>query len=305
MAGLYAGRLAVMSRFHASFAVTLLGFVVATAALASPPDHEALRAEAAARVAAQPSDVDAWIWLGRRTAYLGRYEEAIRIYDRALALFPAEPRLYRHRGHRHLSQRQFAAAEADFERAAELMAGQPDAVEPDGLPNAKNVPTSTLHANVWYHLGLARYLQKDFAGARVAYEAGMAVPGHIDMDIAMRYWWVVTLSRLGELEARAKALAPVRADVDLIESTDYLQLLLLFRGERDPEALLTAAKSAESGLSFPTVGYGVGVWYLTHGLADKAHEVFRQVVERGPSAAFGALAAGAEEAEAKRASRPD
>ncbi|MDX2000671.1 MAG: tetratricopeptide repeat protein [Thermoanaerobaculia bacterium] len=279
--------------------LAVVGLACATTPAAAPqstaaPNHEALRAEAAARVAANPADLDAWIWLGRRTAYLGRYEEAIRVYDRALELFPAEPRLYRHRGHRHLTLRQFAAAEADFERAAELMAGEPDSIEPDGLPNARNQPTSTLHANVWYHLGLARYLQRDFAGARAAYETGLAVPGHIDMDIALRYWLVVTLSRLGDSEARAHALAPVRADADIIESGDYLRLLRLFRGEGDPAELLAAAGAAGSDLSFPTVGYGVGVWYLTHGQETEARQVFRQVVAKGPVAAFGVIAAAGE-----------
>lgn len=307
MAGFYAGRLAgrLPSMSHARVLVSFvllaaLGFACASTPAASPPptappDHEALRAEAAARVAAHPSDLDAWIWLGRRTAYLGRYEEAIRIYGQALELFPAEPRLYRHRGHRHLTLRQFAAAEADFARAAELMAGQPDSLEPDGLPNARKQPTSTLHANVWYHLGLARYLQRDFAGARAAYEAGLAVPGHIDMDIAMRYWLVVTLSRLGDSAARVKALAPVRGDADIIESGDYLRLLQLFQGKGDPAELLAAAGAAGSELSFPTVGYGVGVWYLTHGQEAEAREVFRQVVAKGPAAAFGVIAAGVEE----------
>ena len=42
-----------------------------------------------------PQDADAIIWLGRRTAYLGRYREAIEIYSRGLKQHPDEPRLLR------------------------------------------------------------------------------------------------------------------------------------------------------------------------------------------------------------------
>ena len=38
------------------------------------------------------------IWLGRRTAYLGRYWEALRIYTRGLEKYPESYRLLRHRG---------------------------------------------------------------------------------------------------------------------------------------------------------------------------------------------------------------
>src|SRR5687767_15840893 len=43
------------------------------------------------------------IWLGRRTAYLGRYKDAIEIYSEGIKQFPADARLYRHRGHRFIT----------------------------------------------------------------------------------------------------------------------------------------------------------------------------------------------------------
>ena len=199
-----------------------------------------------------------------------------------------------------MTVRELERAEADLALAAEVIAGRPDEVEPDGLPNARNLPTSTLHSNIWYHLGLARYLQGDFVGALDAYRAGLELPGHVDNDIAMRYWLVLTLRRLGR-DAAAE-LAPVDRSADVIESGDYLRLLLLFRdgSERDAEALLAEAKGAESDLSLPTVGYGVGAWHLVRGSRERAEAVFREVVERSPWAAFGALAAEAELAQGAR-----
>ena len=109
-----------------------------------------------------PEDVEAIIWYGRRTAYLGRYDDAISIYSEGMEKFSDEPRLYRHRGHRYISIRKFDEAITDFEKAAELIEGTENEIEPDGMPNAQNIPVSTLHGNIWYHLGLAYYLKHDY-----------------------------------------------------------------------------------------------------------------------------------------------
>jgi tetratricopeptide (TPR) repeat protein len=132
-------------------------------------EREKQLAVARTRFEAAPDDPDAVIWLGRRTAYLGQYREAIAIFTAGIEKFPSDPRLYRHRGHRFITTRRFDAAISDLETAARLVADRPDEVEPDGLPNARNIPTSTLNSNIWYHLGLARYLRGDFDGALAAY----------------------------------------------------------------------------------------------------------------------------------------
>ena len=61
-----------------------------------------------------PKDVDNIIWYGRRTAYLGRYEDAIKIYSDGISQFPNDARLYRHRGHRFISIRKYDEAIKDF-----------------------------------------------------------------------------------------------------------------------------------------------------------------------------------------------
>jgi hypothetical protein len=148
-------------------------------------DREAKLAEARAAVEARPDDPDALLWLGRRTAYLGRYREAIEIFSRGASRFPRDARFLRHRGHRHLSLRRFDLAAADLEAAARLVAGRPDEVEPDGLPNAAGIPTSTLHSNIWYHLGLARYLQGDFAAALPALAVASGPAAAADLSGAL------------------------------------------------------------------------------------------------------------------------
>ena len=105
------------------------------------------------------------IWYGRRVAYLGYFKEAIKIYTLGIEKFPYDARFYRHRGHRYISTRQYDKAINDFKRALELVDGKEDQIEPDGLPNSKNIPLSTLHGNIWYHLGLTYYLKNDMNNA--------------------------------------------------------------------------------------------------------------------------------------------
>ena len=57
------------------------------------------------------------------------------MFSKGIALYPDNPKFYRHRGHRYISIRQFAKAQADFEKAAQLIKGKPDEIEPDGAPN--------------------------------------------------------------------------------------------------------------------------------------------------------------------------
>lgn len=257
--------------------------------------REAQLAEARAATEARPDDPEGLIWLGRRTAYLGRYREAIEIFTRGVTRFPRDPRFLRHRGHRHLSLRRFDLAAADLEAAARLVAGRPNEVEPDGLPNAAGIPTSTLQSNIWYHLGLARYLQGDFAAALPAYRSCLEVSKNPDMQVATRQWLYLTLRRLRQDAEAAQVLEPIRSDMEILENQAYHKLLLLARGEIPAADLLAALESKESGdLDPATLGYGLGAWYLVQGQREEALRTFRKVVEAGPWSAFGVIAAEAE-----------
>ncbi len=283
-------------------ATSLLGRELTAPALpeARRQDFEAKLVAAKAELAAHPESPEAWIWVGRRTAYLGRYREAIEIFTRGLAKFPNDARFLRHRGHRWLTVRELKKAEEDLAQAAAMVAGKADEIEPDGLPNAAGIPTSTLHSNIHYHLGLTRYLRGNFEGALAAYRedlAGATVPGvarNLDREAATRYWLWLTLSRLGRTGEARQVLAPVSRGWKLLENHAYHRLLLLFRGEEQAEALLAEAAKDRGELDFPSVSYGVGAWYLVKGQRDRAEVVFRDVVDKAGWAAFGTLAAEAE-----------
>ncbi len=233
----------------------------------------------------------ALIWVGRRQAYLGRYGDAIRTFTDGIARFPDDPRFYRHRAHRQLTIRRTAAAVADFERAADLIAGRPDEIEPDGMPNARGIPTSTLQSNIWYHLGLARYLQRDFTGALVAYDSAMRVSTNPDMRVATAYWRYLTLRRLGRADEARAAIAFVTPELDVIENEAYFRLLQLYKGDL---ALAQVAPSGAEALDDVSTAYGIGVWHLLEGRPDEATRTFQRIVEGGNWAAFAYIAAEAE-----------
>ncbi|HJU67825.1 MAG TPA: tetratricopeptide repeat protein [Gemmatimonadaceae bacterium] len=275
-------------------ATSLLGRPLSRPAL--PEDtrrrYEEALVEARQRSYADPGDADALIWLGRRTAYLGRYREAIEIYTRGVQRHSRDARFYRHRGHRYITVRELDRAIADLERAASLIAGDPDEIEPDGLPNARNIPTSTLQSNIWYHLGLAHYLKGDFERALRAYRSCMDVSKNPDMLVATSHWLYMTLRRLGRDAEAANVLEPIRADLDVIENGAYHRLLLMYKGELPVDSLLSTSSSA--ALDDVTTAYGVGNWYFYNGDSARALEIFERIVAAGNWAAFGAIAAEAE-----------
>jgi alpha-beta hydrolase superfamily lysophospholipase len=275
-------------------AVSLLG-----RPLASPPLTEERRATLEANLAAAtaafvkaPDDADAILWLGRRTAYLGRYREAIDVFTRGIARHPRDARFYRHRGHRYLTVRELDKAEADLARAAELIRGTPDAVEPDGEPNAANVPTSTLHFNVWYHLGLARYLKGDFAGAARAYRECLATAKDSnDRLVAASDWLYLTLRRQGRKAEADALLVPITRDLAVVENTAYRNRLLLYKGDLSPDE---ARALGTTPVDAATYGYGIAAWHLVNGRADQAKALCEQVAQGAQWPAFGVLAAEAE-----------
>jgi tetratricopeptide (TPR) repeat protein len=263
-----------------------------------PPDqpadvrevYEARLQEAQDALLNAPEDADSLIWMGRRTAYLGQYREAIEIYTNAARLHPNDARIYRHRGHRYLTVRELDNAIADFERAAALVEGQPDQIEPDGLPNRLNQPLSTLQFNIWYHLALAHYVQGDFDAALAAQQRCMEVSGNPDLVVATAYWMYMTLARLGREEEAQAVLDRISPDMEIIENDSYHQLLLLFKGDRTLEDIL--GPGDEVTLQGTTTAYGVGMWHMLEGRPAEAHATWEQMME-GLSQwpAFGYLAA--------------
>ncbi|MEQ1641864.1 MAG: tetratricopeptide repeat protein [Pyrinomonadaceae bacterium] len=247
--------------------------------------------ESAARNAVTQPTADNIIWYARRKGYLGRYKDAVDALTIALKQFPNDARMYRHRGHRYMTLRCFDDAIKDFEKAAKLVKGKPDEVEPDGVPNAQNIPTSTLQSNIWYHLGLAYYLKGDFKKALAAYKECMKVSKNSDMLAATSHWYYMTLRRLEKNKDAERVLEPFNGDFEVIENADYLKLLRLYRGEVKADTLMSEMGEKAETLGNASLGYGLGNWYLYNGDRDKAMDIFRRIVGGNQWASFGYIAA--------------
>ena len=237
------------------------------------------------------TSADALIWYGRRLAYLGKYDEAIAIYTKGIEQHPNDARLYRHRGHRYLTTRCIDKAIADFTKAAVLVKGKADEVEPDGMPNAQNIPTSTLQSNIWYHLGLAYYLKGDLTGAETAYRECLKVSNNLDMYVATVNWYYITL-RQQKKEKEAAALLPtISKDMKLIENEGYLAILLLYKGEQDAGVLYQQLMGHQNTLNNATLGFGLGNYYLLSGETTKGKSVLNAVLQGNQWGSFAFMAA--------------
>lgn len=249
---------------------------------------EADLAQAERTRAANPKDPEAMIWVGRRQAYLWRFNDAIAMFSKGIAMYPDNPKFYRHRGHRYISVRQFAAAQADFEKAAELIKGKPDEIEPDGAPNPAGKPRSTLQFNIWYHLALSHYLQGNYAKAYDAWVECMKVSTNDDSIVATSDWMWMTLMRLNRKADAAKVLERVTPKMDILENTAYHRRLLMYKGVEKPEALLDTASPDPTQIA--TQGYGVANYYLVTGDTARARAVFERIVSGAGWNAFGFIA---------------
>lgn len=247
--------------------------------------------ESIAQLEANPGDPDALVWKGRWTAYLGEYRDAIDIYTEGIVKHPTDARFLRHRGHRLISIREFDLAIADYTQAVSLIEGTEDSVEPDGLPNSRNIPVSTLHNNIWYHLGLAYYLKNDMENALHAYQECLKASKNPDMVAASSHWLYMILRRLDRKEEAYNILEPITADMDIIENQAYHKLLLFYKGEMTEEQLTGGSLEDSSNAA---VMYGLGNWYYYNGDPGKAEVIYKMILARNAWAGFGYIAAEAD-----------
>lgn len=257
----------------------------------SAPDNlSADLAAAREALADDPKDPAKLVWHGRRLAYLWRYAEAIDAYSAAIKIHPECAPLYRHRGHRQISLRRFDAAITDLMRAAELIAGKPDRVEPDGAPNLIDKPLTTTAFNVWYHLALAHYLKGDFEASLAAWRKTMEYARRCDDNlVAVTDWMYMTLRRLGRHDEARRLLDPIRPDMDIVENHAYHRRLLMYKGVLGPKELLNVEDASD--LDLATLGYGLGNWHYVSGGRTRAVEIWRKVVAGKYWPAFGFIAA--------------
>lgn len=238
---------------------------------------------------AQPKNIDAIIWYGRFTAYTGNYRAAIQIYTNGLQQFPNNSRLLRHRGHRYISLREFDKAIQDLSKAALLIQGKENMVEEDGMPNAQNIPVSTMHGNIYYHLGLAHYLNGNLPAAKKAYENCLQTSPNPDNVVSATHWLYMIGRRMNEPENAEKYLSNIRPEMNIIENQSYHQACLFYQGALELEAVYDPISEATASNS--ALKYAVGNWYMYHGKPEQARGIFNTMLSGNDWASFGYIAA--------------
>ena len=237
----------------------------------SQPDTGGVaRAESA--LAAAPRDVDRIIKLGLAQSAIRRYREAIATFTRGLEIAPTNGVLYRWRGHRYLSVREFDRARTDLEHGLAL--------------------DSTLYG-CWYHLGIVKFVAGDFAGAADAFAHALPLAPDSGERAGSVDWSWMSLMRAGR-RAEAQAVLDRKADTPPAGNA-YTQRLRLYRGAIGPDQVITPADTAD--IAVATLSYGLGNWYLVKGDTTEARKWFERSVRSGGWPAFGFIAA---EAELKR-----
>jgi tetratricopeptide (TPR) repeat protein len=175
------------------------------------------------------------------------------------------------------------------------MKGFPIDIEPDGIPNKLNKPLSSTQFNVWYHLGLAHYLKKEFAEAEKAYLECMKVSINDDLLAAAVDWLYMTYRRMNKTVEAAAVLKNINDHMEIVENDSYYKRLKMYKGEIEPADVLEVSGSGDDvDLSLATQGYGVGNWHLVNGDSAKAMEIFQRVLQGKHFAAFGFIASEAE-----------
>lgn len=226
-------------------------------------------ARAQAASAADPTNVDLLIRLGIAQSGFRQYREAIQTFSRGLTIAPENAMLYRWRGHRYLSVRETARAEADFQRGLAL---------------------DSANYGIWYHYGVLRFLRGDFADAATAFARAQPLAPDAGELAGATDWLWMSLARAGR---RAEGDAMLQRRPDSLETNNaYRQRLRLYRGEIGPDSVLTPADTSDVAVA--TLSYGVGNWYLVRGDTVQARQWFERVIASGGWPAFAFMAAEAE-----------
>ncbi|MBM3789950.1 MAG: hypothetical protein FJW35_06310 [Acidobacteria bacterium] len=258
------------------------------------------RADEALR--ADPDNPERILEAARAREEVWRYNEAVDLYGRGIALAPGDYRFYLGRAHRNLRLRRFDIAMQDLARCAEL--------DPLGF-------------NTAYLRGLAYYLtgQFDFAAAEYGrcvdlsrrQPAAGQPPGDprscamIAEDnqsrVAVTAWMYRALRRAGREKQASLLLETIPEGLALSgefakkyagsiilpdDNSHYYETLLFYRGMRREEELLDPGKW---GAQWSTVAYGVAVWHLVEGRRDRAVELLRRIVSEPFWARLGHVAA--------------
>ncbi len=232
-------------------------------------------ARAQQALAANLKDLNLIIALGTAQAGVRDMRGAVVTFTKGLETHPNNALLYRWRGHRHLSLREFDAALADF---------------------ASGLKTDSTVYGIWFHLGIVKFVRGDFNGAADAFtRAQPHAPDAGELADSTDWLWM-SLLRAGK-HAEAQAMLDRKPDSLKVADPEYayVKRLRMYRGQVKPEALITTTDTAD--VQQATLNFGLGNYYIVKGDTAHAKQAFERVVRSGGWPGFGFIVS---EAELKR-----
>jgi tetratricopeptide (TPR) repeat protein len=219
---------------------------------------------------------DDYVEIGRLLLTQSRYRDAIANYTEGISKYPESFKLYRHRGHRYINLRQPDDAIADLEKARDLMASQPEAMEygPDGKPTA-----STQH-QVWYHIGIYHYLKRDYDACAEAFEKALAATKEPSNIAGASDWLYNAYQRMGDKAKAENVLTPFTVDYPIEDKNyPYFRRLLLFKKLITPEELIDPNMDPSAmSVADMTRLYGLANFHAYNGDAERANELYKKVI---------------------------
>lgn len=214
-----------------------------------------------------------WEGFGLTLSQSGYYEASVIAFSKAIACEPFTGISYRHRGHRYISTRRFAESTADFSMASRLIPENWD---------------------VWYHYGLALFLQGDYQQAVAAYKVCYDLSYDEESLVAISNWLWITYKRTGNDQKAQALLDKIKPDLDIEENIGYYNLLKLYKGIYQADEIAAMLDGGKNALNVVTMGFGLANYYGFTGSEEKRQATLDLILEETPkewNSAFGFIAA--------------
>lgn len=245
------------------------------------------------RALAEPGNDAATILLGRRTAEMGRFREALEIYSEGLERDWGDARLFRRRGELLLLLREPEKAVRELQQALKRTVLYPDAKEFTETDDGEFVGTRVRYGTLLL-LGVAHHIRGDRqAAVNNLTEAARAAVEPDEVAAAMA-WLYLTLRRAGRNAEAQEVLGVLPADYEVTHRRAELRMLLALRGELSFDSLRREIATTTDRSVELVYLYGLAVTMEAAGRPEEARALLEEIRRTGFWADVVAVAAEAD-----------
>jgi|TARA_B110000046_G_scaffold122046_1_gene128716 tetratricopeptide (TPR) repeat protein len=228
---------------------------------------------------------------GIKLADLGRFQEAINLYDEGLIKFPESYKIRRYIGQHYLTTRQFDEAITSLSEAI-TYANDSLVIESEYsyLKSNNRKTIYNVKFNIWYYLGLSYYMKGNYDKAISSFRKCEKYTNNNDLKVVIANWLYTAFAKIGNLDLAEAEIMSIPTNMRLLEikSRKYHDLIMLYRGLVTP-SILTQRNGIDAD-----VGYGIGNYYLINGQVENAISAFNRVISTEQQERIGYMAIEAE-----------